>query len=408
MSSPCKIAVVGAGLIGRRHADLLAANALVKGGPEKGGPEKGGSEKIAPENGAPDCALHAIVEPRPEGRRYAAELGAQWFASLGELLASDPPDGAIIATPNQVHVQNAMECINAGCPVLVEKPIAPAAADAEELARTATARGVPLLVGYHRRHNPLIRQAKELIESGELGDIAAVHGTFWLRKPLSEDDYFAPAWRRQPGGGPVMVNATHDFDLLRHLCGEIIAVHAFSSNRIRRFEVEDSAAAIIQFASGALGTFSLSDAVAAPWSWEMTAGENPDFTSTRESCYLIGGTRASLSIPDLRLWRHKDGGYWKDPIAAAVFPRSTPRRSAAPLAAQLAHFANVIRGLEAPLVSGEEALQSLRVVEAFQQSARTGETVRLPDAASDSRNGNRASNRKSNPAKRKPPCAATQ
>ena len=85
-------------------------------------------------------------------------------------------------------------------------------------------------------------------------------------------------------------------DLLRYLCGDIECVQAMTSNAVRGGETEDSAIVLLKFRSGALGTLSVSDTVAAPWSWELTSGENSAYPVTSQSCYLIGGTRASLSI----------------------------------------------------------------------------------------------------------------
>ncbi len=206
---------------------------------------------------------------------------------------------------------------------------------------------------------------------GHLGEIIAVHGTCWFLKPK---EYFAPEWRRKKGAGPVGINAIHDVDLLRYLCGDVSRVHAISSNMTRGFEVEDTAAALLHFHSGALGTFTVSDTIASPWSWELTSGENPDFDSTMQSCYLIGGSKAALSVPDLKVWHH-DGsnGHWKTSIS------STPVSSGSvdPLVAQINHFAEVIRGDAEPLVPGEEGLKSLRVIEALRESAVSSRSVDL-------------------------------
>lgn len=345
MKDPLKIVVAGAGLIGKRHSELVQA--------------------------AQDMTLRAIVDPSDAGRDYANHLDVDWFASLAAMFKDAEPDGVILATPNQMHVENGLECVAAGCPILVEKPIATSTADAQKLVDAAKAMDVPLLVGHHRRHSPLIRKARELIDEGRLGRITAVHGNCWLLKP---DDYFAPDWRRRNGAGPLMVNAIHDIDLLRYLCGDIVSVHGLTSNAHRGFENEETGVVLLEFQSGALGTMNVSDAVASPWSWEITAGENPEFPVTTQSCYRIGGTKGSLSVPDMTLWTHPDRGHWKTPISATFFSQ----RRADPLVEQLLHFGKVIRGEEEPLVSGEEGAKSLRVVEAVQHSIKTGETTKLP------------------------------
>ena len=346
MTGPCNIAVAGAGLIGRRHAEILR-------------------------EAAPDVALAAIVDPADAARRYAESLDAPWYSSLQDMFASFKPDGVILATPNQIHVENGLECIETGCPILVEKPIAVSSDEARALVDAANAADVHLLVGHHRRHNPIIQKARMLIDEGHLGKVITVHSTCWFLKPK---EYFAPEWRRTFGAGPIGINAIHDIDLLRYLCGDIDRVQAISSSAARGFEVADTVAALLHFESAALGTYTVSDTVASPWSWEMTSGENPEFHATTQSCYLIGGSEASLSIPDLKVWQHEgSNGHWKTPISATSYSSD----DADPLVAQIYHFAEVIRGDAVPLVSGEEGLKSLRVIEALSESAMSNRAVEL-------------------------------
>lgn len=340
-----RIAVVGAGLIGQRHANLIRSGA--------------------------NAALSAIVDPTDAARGFAGELGAPWFVSIAEMLAADRPDGLIVATPNQLHLDHGLQAVEAGLPALIEKPIADSVTAAETLVRVAEAANIPLLIGHHRRHNPLIAAAKAKIDSGALGRVVAVNAMFWLYKP---DDYFDVEWRRKPGAGVVFINLIHDIDLMRHLVGEITSVRAVQSSAAREHEVEDTAAALLTFENGALGTITASDTIVSPWSWEQTAGENPAYPETDQHCYLIGGTKSSLSLPDGEVWgQDEPRSWWRD------FQRTGPvaRSGEDPLVRQIAHFCDVIRGEATPLVSGREGLQTLRVIEALKQSAETGETITL-------------------------------
>ncbi|MBI3503531.1 MAG: Gfo/Idh/MocA family oxidoreductase [Proteobacteria bacterium] len=338
------IAVVGAGLIGQRHAALVAASA--------------------------DAALVAIVDPSTAAAVVAGRHGAPLFGSIGDMLAKLRPDGMIVATPNQMHVEHGLAAIAAGIPVLVEKPIADDLAGGLRFVEAAEKAGVPLAVGHHRRHNPKIAAAKAIVESGRLGRIVAVHASFWLAKP---DGYFEAAWRRMPGGGPVLLNLIHDVDLLRHLCGDVEQVQALSSNAVRGNPVEESCVALLKFKSGALGTVTVSDAVAAPWSWELTAGENPAYPDTGEAAYQIGGTLGSLAVPTLDVWSYGGKPDWMTPIEM----RRETAPALDPLALQIAQFCRVIRGTERPLVSGREGLRTLELVAAIQTAARDGATVRI-------------------------------
>ncbi len=343
--SKVRIAVMGAGLIGRRHVMHIAQNE---------------STEIA-----------AVIEPTSVGEVVANEFGAPWFKSLGDMLAIDRPDGVLVATPNQLHKANGLECIAAGLPALIEKPICDKLDDATELVEAAEKAGVPLLTGHHRRHNLLMQKAKEMIERGDIGRPLVANAMFWIKKP---DDYFNVDWRREKGAGPVFLNLIHDVDNLRYLLGDVVAVTASESNAVRGNAVEETAVILLEFASGALATASVCDATVSPWSWEMTTGENPAYPKADgEHCYLIGGTDGSLSLPQLDLRCNNGVQSWYEPfemIRPAIANED-------PLARQITQFAKVIRGEEAPLVSGREGLETLRVIDAVKKSAATGQRVRI-------------------------------
>jgi predicted dehydrogenase len=210
----------------------------------------------------------------------AVSLKVDWLPSFQDMLSESRPEGVVVATPDQMHGANSMDCIAAGIPALIEKPLADDVVAAHGLVEASERAGVPLLTGHHhRRHNPMIQRAKAEIDSGRLGQIVSVHGMFWLIKP---DGYFEVSWRREKGAGPIFLNLIHDVDLLRYLCGDIVAVQAAQSNRVRGNGVEETAVVILHFASGALGTVIVSDTIQSPWSWEFSAGENPALSHVLE------------------------------------------------------------------------------------------------------------------------------
>jgi len=343
--SDVAIAVVGAGLIGRQHIERIVAGAGVR--------------------------LACVVDPTPEAKALAERHDAAWAPDIATMLREGGADGAIVATPNQLHVDHGLACVEAGLPVLVEKPLADEPAAARRLVETAEAAGVPVLTGHHRRYNPLIRAARERIAGGAVGRIIAVHATCWFFKP---DDYFAPEWRRSPGAGPVFINLIHDIDLLRHLCGEIVAVQAAESNAMRGNPVEETAVILLHFANGALGTVTVSDTVVSPWSWELTSRENGLYRPSGEECYLIGGTHGSLTVPANALWRNSGERSWHQPVERSVGPVEAED----PLTLQMAHFRDVVLGRAEPLVSGREGLRTLEVIAAIKRATRSGSTERVP------------------------------
>jgi predicted dehydrogenase len=351
MTAPLRIAVAGAGLIGKRHSDLIRKSK--------------------------QCELAAIVDPAPAAAEFARSMGVPLFQSLRELLVKSRPDAVVLGTPNQLHMEQALECIAAGVPALVEKPVAHTVEAGIRLCEAAEKARVPILVGHHRRHGSIMARAVETVQSGVLGKIVAVVGTALLYKPESEG-YFDVAWRREPGGGPILINMIHEISNLRTLCGEISAVQAFASNATRNFPVEDTAAINLRFASGALGTFMLSDTAASDRNWEHTAGEEPRYDpahTDEQDCYLVVGTFGSLAIPTLRLQRYlrKEDQSWHKPL------QETGDRAEVidPMERQMAHFCDVIRGRAKPLVTARDGLQNLRVVEAIAEAARTGRVVTI-------------------------------
>jgi len=346
MSAPLRIAVVGAGAIGRRHVELIAAE--------------------------PSCTLACIVDPSPAAESIAAQNRVPLYPSVEALLGAARIDGVILATPNVFHVPQALACVAAGVPVLVEKPLADTVQAGRALRDAAERVQAKVLVGHHRRHGAIMARACDTIASGALGPLVAVVGTALFYKP---DRYFDEApWRTQPGGGPVLINMIHEIDNVRALCGEIVAVQAIASSARRGHPVEDTVAIGLQFASGALGTFMLSDTAASARSWEQTSRENKSYASyPDEDCYVVVGTDGSLAIPTMRLrtYRNADERSWWRPFETQVLAV----KDVDPLARQLAHFCAVIRDEAAPLVPVRDGLQNLRVTEAIGAAAATGRMV---------------------------------
>lgn len=344
-----RIAVAGAGLIGRRHIEEIGASR--------------------------SAALAAIVDVAPTAAEVARAAGVPLFASLAALFERAKPDGVIVATPNRLHVEQGLECIAAGVPALIEKPVAHTLAEGIRLCAAAERAHARILVGHHRRHSPILHKAVEIVRSGVLGPLVGVIGSALFYKPDGEGYFDGPnAWRRAPGGGPILINMIHEIGNLRAMVGEIAAVQAFASNATRGFEVEDTVAINLRFENGALGTFLLSDAAASPKSWEQTSQENKAYaTCPDEDAYTIVGTFGSLGVPTMRLryYPRAQDRSWFKPFTTQV----EPLERADPLALQIEHFAAVIRGDEAPLVTCRDGLQNLRVTDAIAEAARTGTVV---------------------------------
>lgn len=340
-----RLAVLGAGLIGARHAGAISSSE--------------------------DAELVALADQTEAGRRLASNLGARHYDDFVRLLEAEALDGVICALPNQMHRAAALAAIERGLPVLVEKPLADTLEAAEEIVRAGERAGVAVMVGHHRRFNPRVGTARRIIGSGALGRLVAVSAVWAARKP---EDYFSLAWRREEGGGPILINLIHDIDCLRHLCGEIVEVQAFTSSQVRRLPVEDTAVVALRFEGGALGTITLSDASPSPWGWEAGSADNPTIAASRQNCYRFLGTAASLDFPNLTLWRHAEGvaPSWSEPMHA----QSVACANEEALPAQIGHFARVIRGEETPRISGRDGFATLAATLAVKAAALAGRSVR--------------------------------
>lgn len=342
-----RLAVVGIGLIGIRHAELIHATATTE--------------------------LAGIADPSDAGAREAQRLGVPRYADYRDMLDRERPEGVIVAAPNQLHLSVGLACVERGVPALIEKPLADTLDAGAELVLAGEAKGVPLLVGHHRRYNPMVEATREILARGKLGRLVAVNAMWSVRKP---DGYFDAAWRRAAGGGPILINMIHDIDCLRHFCGEIVEVQAFGSSAVRGFEVEDTAVVALRFASGALATVTLTDAAPSPWGWEAGSADNPGIAASGQNCYRFLGTDAALDFPNLTLWRGAgaEPAGWGDPLTATSLAWANHEA----LPRQLEHFVNVIAGTEAPRVSGREGLATLAATLAVKQAIATHRSVMPP------------------------------
>lgn len=343
--SPLRIALIGAGLIGRRHAAFIAETARAD--------------------------LAAIVDPSPEAQDLAASLGVAHHASLADMSSGDA-DAAIIATPNADHCATALSCAERGWPCLVEKPIADTSKAARRMIDGFEAKGLPLLIGHHRRYHAFVERTAALIADGAIGTPVTVSAVWALRKP---DDYFTQGlWRLGPDGGPVMINLIHEIDLMRHLFGEIADVAGLRANARRGGPVEDTAAVTLAFESGLLASIALTDTAHTPWSFEAGCGENRGIAESGQHAWRICGTAGALELPSLRLWCAKKGqaADWSGSLAEETID-TIPT---VPLAAQLDHFIDLAEGRSTtPRVSGEDALRSLEAARRVLALPLAGQTI---------------------------------
>jgi predicted dehydrogenase len=342
-----RLASIGVGMIGHVHATL--------------------ADQIEA------CDYVAICDADPSKEPMARELGVNYYRNYEEMIEQETLDGVMISLPNEMHEPVGTYCANNGLHLFVEKPIASTVEAAEKLIASARRNNVQLLIAHHRRFNPMIVATREMIRNGELGDIVGISILWCMYKP---SEYFvAGPWRKQKGGGPILINTIHEIDNLRYLYGEIERVYAEVSNKTRKFEVEDTVSISLRFTDGTLASILMSDAAPSLWGYECTMGENPFFYPTRGNIYHFLGTKASLTFPGMQKVSYADPSKvgWQHPITT----EQLHIKSADPYPDQLKHFCKVVKGEEHPRTSGEDALRTLRVTMAVLESGESNQPIMM-------------------------------
>lgn len=340
--APVRLALIGLGVIGKRHLQALSE--------------------------VEEAELVAITDTNPGVRELAQQLGVGFYSETQDMLAQAKPDGALVCTPTEHHLQPVLAALDAGAHVFVEKPIAATLAEAEAIIQAVNGRSPQVLVGHHRRYYPVIQRTRELIQSSELGALIGISGQWATRKA---DAYFDPEWRRLRSSGPVLINLIHEFDTLRYCCGEIRKVSALLQSGLRGHPKEETAAVALEFESGVLGTILLSDSTPSPWTWEQATGENPNFPKSGQNVYRFLGSKAALEFPRLTLWSSETTADWNHPLTPRVF--RTDWNDA--YVAQCKHFCQVISGAESPRITAQDATRTLAATLAVFESAETGQAA---------------------------------
>jgi predicted dehydrogenase len=339
------ISIVGTGLMGLQHIKAISK-----------------SHKVS---------LHSIVDINKNALSLSKKYKVPIYPNVTELLESNNLDAVIVATPNQLHEIHTVSFLKKKIPVLLEKPISDNIKSANKIINSSKKNKTPLLIGYHRRHNTIVSKVKNIIDSGKLGKIVSVNILCWLYK---HKEYFKEKWRISKGGGPLGINLVHDIDMICYLLGPIQYVQAFTTNKTRKFKVEDTATVSLIFKSGALCTLNISDTIVAPWSYELTAGENPAYPLTNQSSYMIGGTKGSLQFPNLKNWFYKKEKSWWNKI---FFKEDKNTKDDNTLINQINHFADVVTKKAKPKVNGNDGLVSLKIFAAITLSAKLGKKIKL-------------------------------
>jgi predicted dehydrogenase len=314
----------------------------------------------------------AVVDVDAEaGQRRAAELNCPFYLDHRAALTATNPDIAVVMTPHPSHVPVAIDCLQSGCHVLVEKPMAVQVAEADALIEAARQADRVLAVSFQMRHRPEVQAARALIRDGRLGlvqraDLVAT----W---PRSTAYYRQAAWRgtwRGEGGGVVMNQAAHHLDLLCYLLGLPNRLVGWSTRRLQRIEAEDTVQAMVEWPGGAWGSIHISTA-------EAGDPERLQITGTGGRLRIIRGVLAFERFePDLRDYARTSPKLFGSPAMEPVEVE---------LGSQPGDHAAVYHDLHqallhgAPLTTdGPSGRMSLEVANAIILASHTGAEVALP------------------------------
>ncbi|GEK81652.1 Gfo/Idh/MocA family protein [Agrococcus baldri] len=361
MTAPIRIGIVGCGNIADNHVAAYRAAE--------------GAEVV----GVCDVDL-------ARAQVFAAERSIPAAASsVAELLAMGV-DAISVCTPHPTHEEVVVSAARAGVHVLCEKPVSTSAAAAVRMIEEAEAAGVTFGVVFQRRFWPGAQRVQQALGDGTLGTPMLGHCRVLLHR--GRDYYDSAPWRgtwEADGGGVLITQAIHYIDLLQWFMGEPVEVYgrAGAFTLADSIEVEDTASAVITFASGAIATLSATVAATPNLGSELT---------------ITGSTGATVTIGEYPEGSDADVEIWAVPgqeratsvLAAGGF---RPDKSVGEVNAALQHlhrhqiedFVEAIREGRAPAVTGAEALRSLQIVEAAYASARTGQPVRLRELGDEPR-----------------------
>lgn len=295
--------------------------------------------------------------------------GVHQYKDYQEMLDKEKPELVAIATESGKHASIALDCIEAGCNLIIEKPIALSIADADAIIKAAKSKGVKVCACHQNRFNKSIQKIRDALEKNRFGRM--FYGTAHIRWCRDWEYYSRAKWRGtwEQDGGALMNQCIHNIDLLRWMMGDNVEEVIGMTDRLNHpyIEAEDLGIALIRFKNGSYGII------------EGTTDLYP--RNLEETLYLFGekGTvkAGGQSVNKIEEWRFADN--LDEPEAViAQFTENPPNVYGfghTPL------YRDVIEAIEQnrePYVDAEAGKRALEIVLAIYKSAAEGKSVKLP------------------------------
>lgn len=324
-----RVAVIGVGSMGRNHVRVYSEMENV------------------------DLIAVADVD-REAADRVARRYRIRAYTDHQEMLRIEEPEAVSIVVPSRLHRDVALDCINAGCHILVEKPIASSSEEAWEIINAAERQHRTLAVGHVERFNPAVIEVKRRIDRGELGRIFQIHAR-----------RLGPFPARIRDVGVVVDLATHDIDVITYLTGsEIVRLHAETEHRIHTAH-EDLLLGLLRFRNGVVGVLDINWLTPTKIRELSITGERGMFLVNylTQDLYFFQNDYAELNWDGLSSL----AGVSEGNMIRLRVDKEEPLRS------ELRHFLACVRGQSTPMVSGEDGLRALAIA---QQIVESGERER--------------------------------
>lgn len=342
---PLRVAVVGTGGMGQGHVRILREIQEVE--------------------------LVAVCDiDEPTARRVAEENEVDCYLDHRELLEEEELDAVTIATPHPVHPVVAIDAAQAGVHVFTEKPMASRLSDADAMVRAAERADVKLGVMFQQRTVARNIKAKEIIDSGALGDIYRVE--LLASGYRSQAYYDSGAWRATwcgEGGGVLYNQAPHSLDIFQWLVGLPSRLIARASTHIHDIECEDMATAVLEFPNGAHGVIHASTA-------ELPGENRIEVCGDEGKLVIAGSLRLARCSQSIREFTHATDEAWGK-LEATWEDVEVPEAESGHKVC-LCDFTRAILDDRDPLVPGADGVRSLELACAMTLSSHRGKWVDIP------------------------------
>lgn len=280
------------------------------------------------------------------------------FADYREMLRSTELDAVLIATPTGTHKEIALDCLNAGKHVMIEKPIATSSAEAEEIAATAKNKGLVAVVGMNMRFRPDIMLLKSVIQSGEIGEIFHIN-CGWLRPRSSEGKWFTE--KSKAGGGVILDLGIVLLDISLWLMKYPAVKNLSTQNYTHRpASVEDTSVSFIRCENEKLITMETS--------WTLSSEKNTFYMN-------IYGSKGNAFVNPLRIVKQLEDGTTIDMTPSKT--ENSARLYKKSYENEIRHFIGAVKGLNPDVSPCGQAVDRMKVIEYMYQSASNQSEVRI-------------------------------